>query len=488
MKLAITESAESIIDSNSSGSILNNFKKTLVGFFERYFGSRIALELSEDLYEIDLDLKKPIQIADKLQSLGIVEKIKHQKKFTDEPFIHHYNVIPGTKLGGGAGADFTNKENALWRAIGEATERYLWFNSKDFYGNVVRKSYKEIKEDACDIFSLAGFSDEQKRTEPVLKFDENTTFGWLATFSLTENKNVFCPAQLISARYFRENTKSPAMSQKPEPMLRWSITTGLATGSSYEEAAAKGILEVLERDAYIISYLNKISPPMLDLGYLSRQDEELRNIFESIARYNLEIYLLELPTDFSVHPILAMIIDRTGKGSALIVGIAAHFDLRSAILSALAEALAIRTRNKETYRNDYVCNLNELGMIGRIRYWMKEENLPKIDFFLKGTSVKANMPHNFFEPVRDRKYYKEKLGELKEQLREKNYHAYLADLTTKETKKVGFHSVIAVMPELQPMHLQETIPCFGGKRISDLPQKLGYTALKNPNTIPHPFS
>ena len=49
-------------------------------------------------------------------------------------------------------------------------------------------------------------------------------------------------------------------------MLRWAVTTGLATGQSLEEAIAKGILEVVERDAFMISYLNRLSPASRRFG------------------------------------------------------------------------------------------------------------------------------------------------------------------------------------------------------------------------------
>ncbi len=471
--------------------ITSSFPKNwVVKFLEKYFGSEILIKIPKGLYGIDNKLSKAISVANKLQELNIIKNITIKyPRYYDEPFSHIYYVSCLNKAHG-TGADFLSKEKSIWKSIAEATERYLWYSSDYFYKNLLKKSsYKNIKNNALNIFSLSGFSQEQKNKFPILQFNENTIYNWTSVISLILKRKIFLPIQLISAFYFNQKVKrSNNLDKKIEPMLRWCVTTGLSTGRNLEEAVVKGICEVIERDAFMISYLNRLSPPIIDLEYLSAQDEEIAKIIKNFKRYNLEIYALLLPTDFSnIHIITAIIIDHTGLGPALSIGASADFDIKTVFLDALSESLSVRFSLKFKNRFKNEIDLNKVGQEERIMYWAKPENLPKIDFFFKGEKIKIDLDKNLYEIADDKKYYKEKLKILTKELKEKNYEACYAELTTKEIKKLGLRTVFVVIPELQPLHLDESIPYFGGKRLKEVPLKLGYQPLEELNQIPHPF-
>jgi len=485
MKLEITTSPLKILETRPSKNIFIKIIKTILISLEKYFGSEILIKTPSDLYgvndNINDEILKIINIASRLQSLGIIENITKKTKYADEPFAHIYHVsCPGKAYG--AGITFFEAKKAIWKALGEAVERHLWYNSNDFYKKrLLKTSYKNIKNKKLNIFSLAGFSQEQKNKLSSLQFGENTILNWVPAFSLTLKKTIYCPIQLISAFYFNKER-----AQEKEPMLRWCITTGLATGRFLEEAIIKGILEIIERDAFMISYLNKLSPPIIDLEYLSAQDEDIANIIKNFKRYNLEIYTLQLPTDFSgVYIVAVFIIDRTDLGPALSVGASADFNLKTAFLNALSESLIVRYGLKNKFQNEI--NLQKIGREERLIYWAKPENLPKIDFFFKGEKIKVNLEQNFYKTTDDKKYYKEKLNFLVNELKAKNYEACYVELTTPEIKKLNLRSVFVVIPELQPLHLDESIPYLGGKRLKEVPLKLGYQPAEILNQEPHPF-
>jgi len=485
-KLEITTSVLKILNRPPRGF----FEKIISGilkFIEKYFGSEILIKIPQlQLFQkINNEIFKIINTAYNLQSLKILKKIQNRPKYPDEPFLYNYYVSSEGKAYG-AGVDFFNEEKAIWKSIAEATERHLWYNSDNFYkNNFKRTSYKTIKDSALNIFSLAGFSEKQKNKFLHLQFNENTTFNWILANSLILNKKIFLPLQLISAFYCNK-IWDKNKSEKNEPMLRWSITTGLATGRNLKEAIVKGILEVIERDAFMISYLNKLSPPIIDLEYLSIQDEEIAKITRDFNRYNLEIYALRLPTDFSgVYIVAVLIIDRTGLGPALSIGANANFDFKTTFLNALSESLIVRYSLKEKFRREI--NLKNINRETRLIYWSKLKNLPKIDFFLRGSKIKVDLNKNFYTITEDKKYYQEKLKILTNELMTKNYETCYVELTTQEIKKLGLRSVFVVIPELQPLHLIESIPYFGGKRLKEIPLKLGYQPTKELNKIPHPF-
>jgi ribosomal protein S12 methylthiotransferase accessory factor len=489
MELKTAASARKILNLQSSSKTVKKTVQSGLNLLEKYFGANILLDIPNHLQDVELEMLPAINTAYDLKRLGLIEVIKEIPKLPDEPFVH---IVTAIRANSG-GADFFSREKSYWKALGETAERYLWRNSDFFYHRVLEKKfYSEIRNEAVDIFELTGFSNEQKKNIDILKFDEKTVFGWIPARSITSKKKIWCPTQLVSSKYFRENVKKIEDGEKNEPMLRWSVTTGIATGQSLEEALTKGILEVIERDAFMISYLNKLSPPIIDLDNLAEQDSDLEKILKSFRRYNLEVYFLQLPTDFPVHVYLSIVIDRTGLGPALSAGASADFDLKTCLLDSLAETLNVRLNLKKIFREETEPS-EKLNRHGRLLWWAKEENTSKIDFFLRGEKTKLDLEKKISvfrkhgEKYSRRKYYAEKLDILKRYLQENKYEAVYVELTDPDIRKIGFRSVQVVIPELQPMHLDESIPYFGGKRLKEIPQKFGYNPTKELNIVPHPF-
>ncbi len=449
---------------------------------QKYMGEKPVMPVSQPLQLFGGNttrLWSVIDIVHTLQSLGIIQYFSKNKSYPDEPRVFGYSTSEG------GGRDFLSEENAAWKAIAESIERYIWRRYDFFSKNQITAPYKKIKKEALDIFSLAGFTEEQKKTRPDLRFSENTLFGWIPAHSLISNKKMLCPIQFVSSLYFRKNVKTPWNKEAVEPMLRWCITTGLASGRTLEEAVVAGILEVVERDAFMITYLNKLSPPLIDIEHLASQDKDIETVLKKFKRYKLDVYLLSLPTDFPVFVTLALVVDHTGKGPAASVGASADFNIKTCILDALSEPLSVRMAKKETWKEPL--NLDRIGREGRILYYTKKENAHKLDFLIHGKKINVNLKKDSAPKSTSMRYSKEQLAILVNELRLKNLETCYINLTTKETGRLDIHTAFVIIPELQPMHLDEEIPYFGGKRLKEVPLKLGYTPAKELNKDPHPF-
>ncbi len=76
-------------------------------------------------------------------------------------------------------------------------------------------------------------------------------------------------------------------------------------------------------------------------------------------------------------------------------------------------------------------------------------------------------------------------------MKDKNIEAVYVDITDKEIRKYGFVVVKVVIPQLQPLYLDERYAYLEEKRLRDAPIKMGllkYSKTKNKfNKIPHPF-
>lgn len=493
VKIRTTRPAKYLPDIRNNRLVLRKLVKFFIRFLENHFESPLLLEIPENLQNTDPEIYAAITLAHELKRLGIINEIKKIPKIPDEPFFHGF-IFARSSSAASVGADMLSDKKAIWKFLAEASERYLWKNSDAFYvGKIKKASSQELGNKAIDIFSLAGFSEEQKMRLKNLQFDKGTVFGWTKVRSIISGRNFFCPIQLLSAKYAQKKIRFSENSPKEEPMLRWSVTTGLATGRSLDEAIAKGVMETIERDAFMINYLNKISAPIVNLSTLQKQDPDIAKIVKSFERYNLEIKIVKMATDMPIYAFLAAIIDRSGLGPALTIGTSADFDPKQCILDALSEALCGRVIAKNS-SSDNEPAPKKINREGRIRYWIRPENLPKIEFLFSGEEIDIGNKwnNNFYKNIEnDRRaleaFYKKRLNFLSSRLEKNGYEAYYSEITSREVKKLGFRCVQLVIPKLQPMHLDESIPYLGGKRLKKVPEKLGYQPAETLFREPHPL-
>ena len=136
--------------------------------------------------------------------------------------------------------------------------------------------------------------------------------------------------------------------------------------------------------------------------------------------------------------------------------------------------------------------VGKINREGRLIYWSKPENLSKLDFLFGGKKemVDWNWHRDFLKLDKTEKTNltsEEKMAILKKEFLQKKYDLLWLEITSPEIKKIGLHVVSVVSPDLQPMHLEEEIPYLFGKRLTEVPRKLGYSVAEELNRDPHPF-
>ena len=442
-------------------------------------------------------LFSPIKKLLDLQSIGLIgEIIKLRRLYPDEPKIHSFRISGTENLwGSGHGVDFFDEEKALRRAIGEFTERFLW-RHYIFYKKTVRGSYAKLHQRALNIHTLAGFSETQIAKSPVLNYTDTTDFLWTKVHSLTGHRSILCPVQLVSNFYSRNHVKSPHRSEGDnktrEPMLRWCITTGLATGSSKKDALVSGMLEVIERDAFMITYLSKITPDKVDTQWLASQDAEMKSILDQFNRNHITAHILLLPTDFDVYVVTVVLEDQFKTGPAIAVAASAGFSLRETIIDSLSEAVAVRLFLRTALDKGLTYNPDQIDQEGRLLYWSDHKNTHKIANFISGTIIQpfclqadqANEPET--KSTKDR-YTNSEYRHLLAEFKKLAQPLYFVELTSPEVKKNGLRVIKIIAPEMHPLHLHENFPYCTSKRLSEIPKRLGLKTGKKIETTPHPF-
>ena len=303
---------------------------------------------------------------------------------------------------------------------------------------------------------------------------------WVKGTSLITNQELYIPAQLI---YF------PYEFEEDELTLQVPITTGAAVGSGLEMAIINGFCEIAERDHFLVYYLNKLNPTKINLTKVENKDIDI--LVRKLERYNLELQTFDITLDLPCICVMAIIIDRTGFGPSISVGLKCGIDSLSTLVGAIEESFQTRGWIRDCmfdYKNIKTSDLyDDYELYKRGLYWSDLNMIAKLSFFLK--PKKEITVADFLK-----KYLK--ITELSfkgrvDILASKQLSILYKEVTTPDIEKQGLNVVRVVMPELQSLYLTEKDKFINKSRVLDLPYNLGLikkrNTLDNLNKIPHPF-
>ena len=168
----------------------------------------------------------------------------------------------------------------------------------------------------------------------MLPFSPHDPHEWVASESLRDGRAVLVPRDL-------------AFFGQPLSTSRWAMvcSSGVATGSTRQEAIVFGLMELIERDAFVNSWYARVPGRRID----AESVPGLRPLLTRASLLGHRIELLSLPSETGL-PIMVAVARAT---SAAAVGAAAHPEPARAARCAVEEAwtyLPERTRAVEADR------------------------------------------------------------------------------------------------------------------------------------------
>jgi ribosomal protein S12 methylthiotransferase accessory factor len=411
-------------------------------------------------------------ILSSLEEWGITPTIQKLSEFYDEPKFFGYNAHlkihkklrrdyqVGREISAGTGLSTSSKEEAFYKCIFEAIERFCLECYK-------KKSVLEARQmDSKEFIDLSAFSkDPDIKTKKV---------GWIEGRDLLSGKKKFLPMQLVHYIYKRK---------KNEPRLDYPlISTGAAAGKTNKQAILNGIYEVVERDSLMCAYLPKITPPRVDLKDIN--NPVIDYILEACAKYNIEIHVVDATTNLKIPAFIAVMIDKTGVGPAVALGAKSSLRTVNAIIGAITECLLVRVSTRlKALRNDLVLAENMDGkdaVLKRAAFWFDTSMIKNINFLISGHYIKV-----------DKKDYQntdDELVELLNIVKKSNLKPYYIDIAFEGLEKLGVYVCKIIIPGLQPLFLNEWEKdhVINRKRLEEASNYFG-VAFKEVNSIPHPF-
>lgn len=417
-------------------------------------------------------LKNIKLILHELELKKLLAFISNSNVFYDEPRFYSFGAgldydkkysdgLPPYDNINGSGFSFTSKYEALVKCLGEAMERLSVYCFKK--KSVTFSTRTKLKKESMP---LTFYYDDPMTIDYI-------NLGWVKGFNFTKNTPCFIPGQMVYLNFsttFREH------------QFNTLITTGAAGGYTHEETLLAGIYEIVERDAYMTAYLNKISLPRINLQSLN--DKLIDSIIESFRRYNLEIFVFEMTNDLQIPAFMAIIIDKTGLGPAVSVGLKAGFNIANAIIGSIMESLSIRIWTRyEMYKNKtQLPAINPLKIKTQSQrglYWSHPEMIKKLDYLLKVKPVKIIKRLSAKNTTQE-------LSVINNILSKKGFEIFYKDITLEILGKLNYRIYKVIIPALQPVYLDEKHKELRIDRIKTVARHFGRKRYYI-NPVPQPF-
>ncbi len=469
-------------DTLESADIRSRARRTLTDYMEKNLGVKIVKDLRNIPFSRP-DLEEPLRLATLLKEAGVIQSLGRVSYSPDDPRMWGwYAICNDTTDHMANGYSWDSDQGALYAALAEALERYIWFTQDDYFTGKVRATTEQIAEYGRHVApqSFVGFTNEQREKYPRRRLRPDAEYLWIQGTSLTQGGSVYIPAQTVSCSSLNWQ------GSKEEPLIRQRNTNGLATWPTQNGARLGGVLELIERDAYMIMWFNQLTLPRIALSPLLAQSQTLRRAVALCERYQFRTHVIQLPTDAPVHAVAVIMEDVSGNAPRFTIGLNAHTSLTHAIEKAMAEAIRANRLCRQWMSAgnqwDVSTPIEKIGHMDRVYYWAVPEHSKHLEFMVQGPEIEIQ------KSPWDNDSTKEHLQRIIKWCKDKDYECISVPLTSSEKNPTHLHIEMMVIPELQPTYLNESVQQFGGDRWHDVPKALGYTPRKKPfGERPHPF-
>jgi ribosomal protein S12 methylthiotransferase accessory factor len=417
------------------------------------------------LDEIERDL---IQLEKIVKESGIFQELQKGFNFHDEPRFSHYQGKCLCCSYSWSAALSRNDKLARLRALGEMIERHCLTSLLD---KTIQGCYDELKKkySCTNPFDWRSYSDNQMN-DPAFSqfiFTNMTNFEWIWAHEIFTEKKILIPKQLVQLAL-----------PVGEPIIRWPVSTGAAGGFTIESSIVRGILECVERDAIMISYLKKL--PLRTINVDSCPSSVL-SLAIYLERYRLQPIILDATLDIKIPIVICILIDRAPHPICNVsLGFNCSTSREKAIIKAIEEAVQVRFLIKQKILNgEKVKKIRTFVDHGL--YWGAKKNAKEsLAFFLTGPQIEySELPPDIVFSN-----YKEGLKQVRQILSNVDLNGIYFTIPFPNSRVQHYYVTKVLIPKLHPLYPDERFPALGGTRIKLFSQK--GESLFNP--IPHPFT
>ncbi len=393
--------------------------------------------------------------------------------YNDEPKLYTFilnSKNSSKKFSTNASGSAWDERLAFIKGYIEMVERYALIPSKKDLKDLIFASQKNLSP-SIELIKFLKFSPEQL-SNPIFRkkiAQPQDSLYWTKATDLTTNKTIYIPAQTVYCPF-----------GKKEKIIRTPISTGASAGLDRNSTIIRAIFEVLERDTFISSYLAKLPGTILKL---TNPSGIIADILDEFNFYNLKPIIIKLDNDYDIPVILTILLDQTKNKPVVTFGLKCHTDLNRAVQGSLEESFHTRgwmrdelAKSDEKYIQSLLKNINQTYELkDRGLIWSQPFVLKHINFWLKNKkTIRLSLKSS---------YPKTTLKKLTSQLKKIGFDVYLKEFDDPEIKKLGFFACKIIIPQAQPLYLEEEYKYLEVSRI----EKIAKRQIKNLDPFLQPF-
>jgi ribosomal protein S12 methylthiotransferase accessory factor len=371
-------------------------------------------------------------------------------------------------------------------AILEGLERYCGMEPRG-KRTVIHDSYNNLKDSALDPTRIGVHSKENyaQHDFPFQPFNPDRSIDWVWGHSFLQERPILVP-ELLS--YYSLGCGHGFV---------YETSNGCALGGSLEEAIFYGIMEVVERDSFLLTWYAQL--PLTRLDPYSANDKELEQMIDRArAAAGYDIHLFNATMEHGIPSVWALAKNRKQKGLNIICAAGAHLDPVRAVKSAVFElaGMMLTLDDKlEENRDEVEKMLQDSSLVRKMDDHGMLYGLPqaeeRLQFLLDDDRPMRTFAEEYGEKV-NHPDLTEDLQEILQEFRRLQLEVIVVDQTTPEIARNGLHCVKVLIPGMLPMTFGHHLTRITGlERILRVPMELGYAErplnFEQLNPHPHPF-
>ncbi len=443
-------------------------------------------------------LESCVERASRLISskFGVIEKVEFEDLEPGEPAVFFARTFPSkmNPLNNSSSINFgdavsTNRNRALMKSLGECIERY----SSAFIDEqkLLKESYRGLIEnhgdaDPIDLEAMQFFLPEQYNSPdfPFSPLSSDTKIHWVQCAPLGGGKPKWVPAQSVFIPF-------PG-KEYGDIWFCDQISTGMACGPDRISSIYKGILEVIERDAFMVHWLKGISPPEIEINEI--KNPLARELYAELMELPVKAKMYSLTLDINAYVFLIVLENQSGVPPHTVMGLGVDLDPEKSLILALEETLLtfIGMGRYSRAKPDFSPDPDFKNLTTPTLHALAHAVCPNLQSsleFLKSSPKKLNFEE--LKPLANMGDLQNCVDFLTEELARQNLEPLYFDLTTEDISHAGFKVARVVIPGMQPLDINHNHMHLGVNRYREVPEKLGLQCNlesgNRANPFPHAF-
>lgn len=417
---------------------------------------------------------------------GIVRGLVTFARATDEAGLLAVGAVVADRLDprddrptGTSGGSHWDPAAARAAAIGESVERYsaAYLPVEE----LVTATAEELGAEAVAPETFALFHPSQHAAPgfPFRPFTRTTRVRWARGRSLATGDPAWVPAQL---------TYLPIVAPEDEPLIGYATSSGVACAATEPVAIATALYELIERDAFVLTWANRLSLPLLEW----RDHPALRRLDDRyFARTGLRHSAVDLSAFFGVPAVLGIVHGLPGRLGALGVGAGCGRTVETAWRKAFAEAFDVHCHVRDALVAEpelAAQPAEEIGTFDDHIFFYGGPERARAAAFLDASPERRPTADVAPLPAADAAA---EVRELVTRLAERGIDAYAVDVTAPDVREAGLCVMRVVCPQLCALDVVDRARFLGGPRLYRASFEAGLIdrplELRDLNRDPHPF-